>query len=420
MWCNMLRRLFSFRNCFWLGIAASLIIAYGLVQSYRFVDPSLVSVRAPVADPDTPRRSVPLRVSPVRFGLIDVPEHVLEACLGKIRPPREADSASLYLHLLRLHGLSARFAHPELVSGDEILALFLDAERGRSFFGAPIVVRTRYGAAFVGGGDNLAVAAMSTESHRDQCLSALAEQRIPLSRALSIDGSPLELRHVLEDSIANFHLAQQELQWTALAYSLYLPPQTHWANKFGERTTFNDLADTLLSLALEDSSCAGTHLVFALTVMYRVDQEHHPILSAGMRARVKERLWAYTAAAINTQEQDGSWPLDWHRLLARPLTNTGLAPDLGDPNGRLLVTGHLAEWLLYVPEEFSVPDDCLSRAGSWLLSKLKEVSDDAAVELICPYTHAACVVNVLSANSSGAGAPRTFDKVPGRRAFLHQ
>src|SRR5207302_3298465 len=99
----------------------------------------------------------------------------------------------------------------------------------------------------------------SMELHRDQTLAAFAELGLPLSFTLQGDGGTGTLRDVLDDSLANFHLGQKELAWTALAYALYLPPVKSWINRYGERFGFDQLVSEMLDRPLDAESCGGTH-----------------------------------------------------------------------------------------------------------------------------------------------------------------
>lgn len=115
------------------------------------------------------------------------------------------------------------------------------------------MVRTRTGIR----SNPLCVALGGTEKHRDQLLASVAEVGLPLSLPVQIDGETFALRELLRDSIANFHLQQEEIPWTAIAYTLYLPPQRAWVNKLGERTTFDELAEAVIAVPPHKSSCGG-------------------------------------------------------------------------------------------------------------------------------------------------------------------
>jgi hypothetical protein len=58
----------------------------------------------------------------------------------------------------------------------------------------------------------------------------------------------------------------------------------------------------------------------------------------------------------------------------------------------MLITGHLAEWMLYLPKELRAPDAVLERAATWLRKHLDEMSSEQKLKEFCPTTHAAFVL----------------------------
>ncbi len=381
-------------------VAACILLAVGAAMVHRTgqLNGSAKPTRlADVSSRETSTGRAPLRIAAGPRALLVTPREQQEHLFNRVRPPfHEKPGVSLFLHVLRLHGVDGHFDHPVLNDSQKVLRLLTDSEFGRSFFGAPAIKRTRHGIEFVSAALTLEEHTRATESHRDQCLASLGELGVPLSTPITVGEEKLTLEAALTDSLANFHLKQNELQWTAIAYALYVPPRKEWVNKFGERHTFDDLANRLLTDPVENSSCAGTHLGYALTLLYRVDRTFTPILSQGVRERLRQRLERTVAAAIGTQSEDGSWSGEWGRTLYSHSDHTPSANE-ADMGGRLLVTGHLCEWFLYVPAEFNVPDDCLRRAGLWLRSQLEDFPGDSVPEAaICPYTHAACALRALS------------------------
>jgi hypothetical protein len=362
--------------------------------------------QAPSAAPDSAdlARDQPLAIRPLVRGLLPVrPED--EEWLRRQIPPldRARNVVSLCLHTLRVHGLEVRFAHPELNSSAAMLELLTDEEAGRAYFGSPALVRTRTGIRYppVVGQEKW------QESHRDQVLASFAELGIPLSHPLRLDEGTFSVRDVLRDSIANFHLRQEELVWTALAYALYLPPQRDWVNRYGERTSFDELVNELLVCPLDKASCVGTHLLYVLIVLARVDQQE-ALLDDVTRERLWQSLRETTGAAIANQWPDGSWSVDWYKGLPGRPGPVALSPDPNTRYLRLLTTGHLAEFLLYLPAEHQVHPSCLKRAASWLYEQLRSASRDETEANYCPYAHAACALRQLLT------VPR--EKLSGRKA----
>ena len=349
----------------------------------------------------------PAEICPVARRLLSVSENEWQGVLARIQPlaPPET-SSSFCLHWLRLHGAEARLPGHEGLPGKgppghetdddriKILRLLCDSDAGQSFFGSPTLERTRHGVRFPTALRFPLNKDPAQESHRDQCLAALAELGLPLSWPLRLGRETFTLRDVLSDSIAEFHLGQAEISWTTVAYALYLPPEREWRNRYDERTTFDDLLGELLGRPLERASCGGTHLFQALAVLARADAAR-PVLGDDARHQLWERLRTLVDLAVRGQEPDGSWRSDWHALLG---TDSVRRPTDADPSAaisRLVATGHLAEFLLYLPSELRPPDDCPRRAGLWLQAQLRAASAEVLKRDFCPYTHAVCALKQL-------------------------
>jgi len=312
----------------------------------------------------------------------------------QIQPgPLQKMSPSYVLHVLRAHGLNADFPKPSMLSTSaELLGIVTDDRREAQVFGKSSAVLVTNGARYI------ARTPVATErwreQHRDQHLAAFAELGLPLSTPLSFDGKTVPLREVLRDSIANFHLKQREIEWTALAYTLLLPPTTQWFNRFGERYTFDSLSDELLARDFRSSSCAGTHLLYGLTFIARADEEV-PLLSKAVRHRVRERIDRAARLAVERQRPDGAWDGEWFvgPELGQKYWPPSLPPTLEQ---RVIVTGHVAEWMLYLPAEFQVDRGPLQRASWWLFGELKRLGSEGQAQQFCACTHAVCVLRRLA------------------------
>ena len=190
-------------------------------------------------------RADPWSIRPARLELIEVTARDIQWLDRQIQlPTRMKPNSSYLLHLLRVHGKSGRVEGGEPSSGEAILKLFTDERAGASYFGQSPLVRTASGVRFPTQ-EKPPIDDRSLEQHRDQTLAAFGELGLPLSHPLNLGDRPASLRDVLRDSIANFHPRQEEIAWTAMAYALYLPPIRAWVNRYGERFTFDDLADEL-------------------------------------------------------------------------------------------------------------------------------------------------------------------------------
>lgn len=343
------------------------------------------------------RSGHPIPLLPVAKINYPVPESDLHEFLRRLRPsPDEVVSASRWLHLLHVTGPALRHYY----HGQEISAvnLFTEADLGSEYFGAAVFSATHHGIRYRASGENLSFA-RTQEVHRDQVLAHLGELGLSLSTPLVEKGHDYRLYDVLRDSVANFHLAQDELEWTAFAYALYFPPAKQWTNKFGQSFSFDDLALALVDRSLANRPCAGVHVAWALVALYRVDTEHAPILSREVRQRLQRRLMAHVHAAVQSQQPDGSWPTDWHRDPASKDSSRSSASD-DDLASHLLATGHVAEWLVYVPPEFEIPTALLTRSADWLYRTLRQLPADLVQDRFCPVSHATHALALMAAEQA--------------------
>ena len=345
-----------------------------------------------------PFRRAPLTVAKASRPVLALSSKQREFVTGLMRPPAQGKASNSFcLHWLRIHGLRAQnpLAPAPFRTGGEVLHLLLDSRAGTGYFGTAPVVRTREGFRFLLQNET-PFGGVSAESHRDHCLAALGELGVPSDSAVTVDGEKLLLEDALRDSVANFHLGQEEIEWTALAYALYLPPRNEWQNRFGESYTFDALATELLGRPLGQSSCAGAHRLYTVAVLAQVDREY-ALFSPTTRARVWGWLERCLAELIRTQASDGSWSWDWHKVLTAEIDPQFRWPQSPATSmHRLVVTGHVLECLLRFPSPLDVPDKVIRKAAEWLWDRVREVDPLSVTEQFCPYTHAICALRDVS------------------------
>jgi hypothetical protein len=377
------------------GLVSSLIAAGAVViGTLVYFQPRLFLTR-PASHSEVPFREAPLSVAPLVSGLVVLPEQQLALLLNKFEISTEKPvSLSGYLHQLRLHGRNQAVQKTDF-SQDALLRGLANGESAKALFHASPVQRTMAGVRFETSDPAAQTVELASETHRDQTLAVLAEMGVPLSQPIKVDGRSFSLRDALRDSVANFHLRQKELAWTAFVYALYLPPQRSWTNRYGETYDFDRLVNELTSQPLARTSCAGTHIAFTLVTLSRVDHQI-PILSRPTREKLDAWLRTLVRVVRRHQNPDGSWPLDWSRGFGPSVMPQGWSHDPNDPAGLLLATSHLAELLLYLPPDMQCPAGVVRRAGQWLERELVRASTDEILDQFCPYSHAALVVRQLA------------------------
>jgi hypothetical protein len=338
--------------------------------------------------------AVPLRIQPLARPLFsrESPEAV---CIRRMlqEPPSGPFNISYCCHLLRLYGLEA-FRHPRFASGRDVLNTLTDQTLSKTFFGEPIFFQTRSGIRYR---DPAIQKIVNGENHRDICVASFAELSLPLSTPMTMaDGAAFSLADLLRDSVENFDIKQSELAWTAVAYALYLPPQRGWTNRYGESFTFDDLANALMQTPLHKASCGGTHLLYALTVLWRADASV-ACLSESVREALARYLQQQTTVAVRSQAKEGYWTVGWYAI-AEEESEVQRIPLPDTPSRRLLATGHLLEWLEMLPVEFQPAPDVYRRAASWLCTLLGRTFERSSIkdpDDFCPCVHAICAVRRL-------------------------
>jgi hypothetical protein len=375
-------------------IAAGLALpALGAVVFNRWTGARRTASVRPAADL---ARDRPLTVRPLVSRLVPVTKEDMGWIHRQIQVPREIKIHSSYcLHLLRVHGLEERLERGRFSRGRDIVALLTDDRAGAACLGGEPLIPTYTGARFPTKGSREKGSNKPwLETHRDQTLAAFGELGLPLSLRLTVAGKASTLRDVLRDSIAEFHLGQDEIVWTAMAYALYLPPTRDWINRYGEPYSFDQLVIEMLNRSLNSVSCGGTHLLYALSLLERCDREV-PVLSAPVRERLGQYLERCVAVLQRTQRADGSWAQDWNRELLPPSDRLGLWP-VDTAGSRMLITSHLGEWLLYLRDGLRPPDDTLNRVGVWLAKALRGATEGDQEREVCPYSHAVCTLRQVA------------------------
>jgi hypothetical protein len=282
---------------------------------------------------------------------------------------------------------------PHFNSGCEVLGALTDVATSERYFGEAAFFPTRSGIRYRPRKRSLQVGA---ENHRDVCLATFAEAGLPLSTPFTTPNEVFHLRDLLNDSVQNFHLQQDELPWTAVAYALYNIAGESWTNRFGEKFGWDQLTEALLDAPFARGSCGGAHLFYALMIIRRLE----PSLAAPVRARLDERLKTAIASACALQTADGSWPMDWWAQAAGEPAYSGQRVN-ESPFHRLLITGHLLECFTLAPAELQPPMGLYRRAARWLCHVLQADHASQDVHNICPRTHAICAVrNLLDTNEN--------------------
>jgi hypothetical protein len=310
----------------------------------------------------------------------------LAEVLQYLEPNWEYHRAGDLLHALRLWGPQARFpaqaafvvpAGVRPLSGADMLRFFQEEQEFRRWYplSPPYFFPGRQGwSARIGERNTI-----EYNLHVDDFLALAAECRLPLDTLFHWGGQTFTLADLFAASFYWYH-PQQELEFTAVAYGHYVRGGASWLNRFGQRYTLEDVAAQVLALAPARRACYGTHVPYALVILWRAGEEAG-VLSAAMRQRLWERMQYFSRRLVQTQRAAGWWDASW----AGPISG---GQDLEE-----LVTcpGHHLEWLALAPAEVCPPLEVVRRAAQQLFAFLREpdVRVLSAAKQYAPTSHAA-------------------------------
>ncbi len=319
----------------------------------------------------------PLRAEPLAVGpLYDDPQVISDQELRRVhaRLPLTVGASPIAQvdHSLRLWGLRDPFADPGLLPSWEMLRRLLDHEQFALVYRdaqAPLLIDDgeTEGVGVRVGADN------ASASHVDHTLATLAEIGLPLSTPVRTVLRETTAREILERSLRDFSLNQTEVEWSALAYALFLPPVSRWVTSEGQEMSFDRLADRLMRERLPDGVCSANHRLYGLATFLRVDDQmtaagEAPILEDASRRRIVEFLGQATDAFVRHQHTGGFWNFDWPSATPATLEPTEREGDrLSD---RIIVTGHALEWWALAPEEVQPPRPVVVAAARWLIDTI--------------------------------------------------
>ncbi|MBI1312242.1 hypothetical protein GC176_13215 [bacterium] len=341
-------------------------------------------------------RSEPLAVTP----LYDDPEVVsddeLAAVLKQVQPRFSADhlKPNHVEHALRTWHVDAEFQDPAVMSGVEMRDFLLDHGRFLLSWSAEVepLLQDRDTGVYIRWGK---VAGASV--HHDHTLACLTEAGVPLDFPVRTPKYPNRtFKDVLEQAIYDFDLDERETEWSAMAFGLWLPPVREWENAHQRKLSFDLIAKRQLRGAMTYGVCGGTHRLYSLMLLVRIDdlmraesESRYGILSDEIRAEVIEHLGKVRDILEETQFEDGHWPYNW------PEGKVAVEhPDTESPAYRdVIATGHHLEWLAIAPESLHPPRAMIHKAANWIIAN---TTSKAQKELLDDYTFYSHVGNALA------------------------
>lgn len=342
-------------------------------------------------------RDLPLTVTPRFDDPSVVSDEDLAAVLKKIRPkfPEKNRKPNFVEHALRAWGINATFTDPAVMSGADMRDFLLDhsryvaswkpdpnedpgSRRKTSFDpnAEPLLIDQLHGVAINWGSRQM------TSVHHDHLLACLSEAGVPRDqRVYAPSGRYLTLNDVLQESLRDFRPDERETEWSTMAFALWLPPTKSWQTKQGRTVTFDMLAERLMRGQKQIGVCVGTHRVYSLMLLWRLDQEYD-ILTDETSDQIIEHLKLVRDLIIASQFDDGHWPPNWPDG-ADAVTN----PQDDVPYREVIATGHHLEWLAIAPDELQIPRERVQKAARWLVENTTGQTDEYIYEKYTFYSH---------------------------------
>ena len=309
-------------------------------------------------------RNEPLVMQPLYDRPDLVSDEELAAVLKQVQPrfERKHLKPNFVEHALRTWGVKAVFQNPEAISGAEMAEFLTDhgqfllswddkAEKNL-LEDKPGGIAVNYGKQ---AGESV---------HHDHWLACLTEAGVRLDTPVFGPARRnMTINHVLQEAMRDFRLDERETEWTALAFGLWLADTTHeWTGGDGRQYSFDQLARRLMRGQKELGVCSGTHRVYSLMSLVRLDDDYPQVLSDEVRQQVWHYLESVRDAITVSQFEDGHWPSNW------PDGADAVAhPKADELKEEVIATGHHLEWLAIAPKELHPPEEQISRAMKWVI-----------------------------------------------------
>lgn len=337
-------------------------------------------------------RETPLTVEP----LYDDPQVVSDAdlamVLAKIQPrfwskddptkPVSGLKPNHVEHALRTWWIKATFQDPQVMSGESLkdylvdhgkwLAAWGDAKRKTA---ASLIQDTPDGVTIRWGKEE------GASVHHDHWLACLTEAGVSLSEPVFTPSARKSVADVLQEALRDFRLDEQEVEWSAMAFGFWIMPQKEWTTRSGRTMSFDMLAERLMRGHLRFGVCSGTHRLYSLMVLIRLDDDYQ-ILSPGMREQALDHLRNVRDLITASQFDDGHWPTNWgdgEEAISKPADDVLYK--------KVIATGHHLEWLAIAPKELHPPHEKILKAAAWVIQTTNEQTEKDIAERYTFFSH---------------------------------
>ena len=373
-----------------------------------------LSGKLPLSDVQLTART-PVTVDPFYDDPQVVSDEELAGVLHKVLPrfSRVRLRPNYVEHAIRVWGSQIEFDNPDLISGSQMRDYLLDTGQYVDSWGTdfdPILEPNDDGIHVRWGPD------ASASVHHDHMLASLAEAGVTLDTPVSTPGRLMTMEQVMSEALRDFRLDEKETEWSVMAFGSYLPQQDtgRWHNSQGREISFDMLAGRLMRNHKRHGVCLGTHRVYSLMLLLRLDDEHGgEIVSDDTRERIMSYLSHVRELIIASQYPDGSWPPNWWE------GEDAMANE--DPQEkiyrRVIATGHHLEWLAIAPEELHPPREDIKRAADWIISNTLETPQETIDNNYTYYSHVGSALSLWRKTSAAEFWTRWRQSNPQAESF---
>lgn len=314
-----------------------------------------------------------------------VSDEELAAVLKKILPRFSRDHLrpNLVEHALRTWGSEIEFANPDVISGPQMKEFLTDMAKFVDSWGKnsnPLMIASDDGIHVRFAEDS------SGSVHHDHTLAALTEAGLSLDDSVFTTAREMHVRNIVIEALRDFRLDELETEWSVMSFALWLAPQktATWHNGEGRRITFDMLAERLMRNHKRDGVCLGTHRVYSLMLLVRLDDQNEgQLITRETREQIMEYLAAVRDLIAASQRPDGSWTTNW--------TDGAESETKADPaepmSKRVIATGHHLEWLSIAPIELHPPREQILKAADWMVANVEKTPQNEIDKNYTYYSH---------------------------------
>ncbi|WP_145093971.1 hypothetical protein [Rosistilla carotiformis] len=213
--------------------------------------------------------------------------------------------------------------------------------------GQRLITTTKSGRIYVRQGPGL-------QGHQAQLLAMLAQVNVEATYPITDGRTRFTIEDLIRAEMADCRRGQ-ELTFSLIGLSHYLPTDTRWRASDGSVWSFETLLAEELAQPIVGAACGGTHRLMGLSYALRQRRmEGLPI--EGQWLRADAFIKDFVSYAWSLQNRDGSFSTNWFE---GPQDNREI-------DRKIQTTGHILEWLIFTADQDELQDPRFVRSVQFL------------------------------------------------------